>query len=916
MTNLLPAPEKLDLEGDNATVALRWEQWKRSFHIYLEASGITGEGRKRATLLLLGGLGLQEIVYNLPGAYEENSTNESQVFKTVIEKLDDYFLPKQNKIYERHLFRQIKQDEGEKFEKFVVKLRNQARKCKFTSPDEHIIDQIVEKCFSLELRKKILTLGDTVTLDKIITEANTLELVTHQLEEYGQKRKSNDINTITSRKKFYNTEKDYIKNKNETSKMKESTSQPGPSNCSRCGYNAHTASKECPAKRKNCHACGKSGHFSAMCRTRPQKRKLENKQNDEPKIKKKRNEIDSINFVHDSSDEDHYIFNMNDDDEATIECEMGGIKLKLLIDSGCKLNLITEKTWENLKKKKVLCTNQIKGSNKNLYSYASKSPLNVTGSFETDIKVNKKSDHTTVYVIKEGSRDLLGKDTALRLGVLKLGIGINEITHSSKPFPKFKDVLVEIPVDEKCKPVSQPYRRIPIPIEDKVERKIKELLDSDIIEEVHGPSRWISPVVPILKDDDDIRLCIDMRRANSAIMRENHPLPCMDNFLPKIKKATYFSKLNIKNAFNQVEIHPNSRHLTTFITSKGLYRYKRLMFGITCAPELFQKIVEKMLTGLDGVINFIDDILVYGEDENQHDKRLSKVLDVLKENNVLLNESKCKYKVQKISFLGHELTRDGVKPLKKYMTSIAEFRTPKTVEELQSFLGLVNYINKWLPNLSTMTESLKKLLRNKSGKKANIEDLWEDEQYRAFENLKQALSNMPTLGYYDVNDETQVIADASPVGLGAVLIQNDSRGSRIIAYGKTPTELFFSRQNRDKIPSLLDNNSKINDSEVRDKDRMEKEKGKEYGDRKRHAEYPSLSEGDKVYVKDMEKGNKLSTTFKPTPHVVEHSDGGDVVVRNEETGQKLRRNVIHLKRVEGEWKVQDEGQGSESSNIE
>ncbi|CAH2101616.1 unnamed protein product [Euphydryas editha] len=569
MTNLLPAPEKLDLEGDNATVALRWEQWKRSFNIYLEATGITGEGKKRATLLLLGGPGLQEIVYNLPGAYEENSTNESQAFNTVIEKLDEYFLPKQNKIYERHLFRQIKQDEGEKFEKFVVKLRDQARKCKFNSPDEHIIDQIVEKCFSSELRKKILTLGDTVTLDKIITEANTLELVSHQLEEYGQKRKSNEVNTIRSHKKVYNTEKSYTKHNNKNDKTGESTSKSGLSRCSRCGYNTHSASsKECPAKRKNCHACGKPGHFSALCRSRPQKRKLETKYNDDPKIKKKRKEVDSVNFVNESSDEDHYVFNMNDDDEATIECEMGGVKLNLLIDSGCKLNLITEKTWEDLKKEKVRCTNQIKGSNKTLYAYGSKLPLNVKGSFETDIKVNMKSDRTTVYVIKEGSRDLLGKETAIRLGVLKLGIGINEITQSPKPFPKFKDVLVEIPVDENCKPVSQPYRRIPIPIENKVERKIKELLDSDIIEEVHGPSRWISPVVPILKDDDDIRLCIDMRRANSAIMRENHPLPCMDNFLPKIKKARYFSKLDIKNAFHQVEIHPNSRHLTTFITSK------------------------------------------------------------------------------------------------------------------------------------------------------------------------------------------------------------------------------------------------------------------------------------------------------------------------------------------------------------
>lgn len=136
------------------------------------------------------------------------------------------------------------------------------------------------------------------------------------------------------------------------------------------------------------------------------------------------------------------------------------------------------------------------------------------------------------------------------------------------------------------------------------------------------------------------------------------------------------------------------------------------------------------------------------------------------------------------------MTPDEVKPLKKYVTSIVEFRKPTTVEELQSFLGLVNYINKWLPNLSTTAEPLKKLLRKKSGKKTSIEDVWKDEQDQAFRKLKQALSKVPTLGYYDVNDETQVIADASPVGLGSVLIQNDSRGPRIIAYGnRTLTEL-------------------------------------------------------------------------------------------------------------------------------
>ncbi|KAL0884211.1 hypothetical protein ABMA27_016213 [Loxostege sticticalis] len=928
----------------------------------------------------------------------------------------------------------------------------------------------------------------------------------------------------------------------------------------------------------------------------------------------------------------------------------------MLIDSGSKYNLITDKTWNMLKEKGVTCFSQEKKPDKTLLAYGSKTPLKIIGSFETVIKVNKQEERTNIYVIENGSRNLLGKDSAIHLGVLRLGVDVNQVRH--EPFPKFKDVLVEIPMDDSQKPVSQPYRRIPIPIEEKIEKKIKELLDSDIIEEVREPSKWISPIVPILKDNGDLRLCVDMRRANMAILRENHPLPTMEHLLPKIRKA---------------------EHITTFISSKGLYRFKRLMFGITSAPELFQKILEKMLLKCDGAINFIDDILIYGRTEQEHDLRLQKVLQVLKENNVLLNDDKCLYKVQKVNFLGHELTPDGVRPLNKYIESVAKFRVPNTIEELQSFLGLVNYINKWIPNLATMTEPLKQLLRQKFGKNANFKEFWTDQQDQAFADLKKALTKIQTLGYYDVNDKTQVIADASPVGLGAVLVQFDDKGSRIIAFGnrtltdcerrysqtekealalvwaiehfnvflfgkefdlvtdhkplevlfgakskpcarierwvlrlqtyrynikykpgktniadplsrlckysdimmktkrdehvhqivenarpravsmaeikiqsegdpeirkvkkgiynndwdesvkgykifenelcffgdvllrgnrlvipsqlrksvldaaheghpgivgmkgrlrckvwwpridrdaenlvrsckgctlvglpnpptpmkhiaidllgplpsndyllvvvdyysrykevkitktitslviikllkeifsrlgfpssitadngrqfvsdefksfceecnillfntvpywpqqngeverqnrdilkrlkigklekkdlqeslneylmmynstphsvtgKTPTELFFRRQNRDKIPTLQDIENKEDDTEIRDKDRQQKEKGKEYGDKRRRARDSDLNEGDKVYVKELNKANKLTLDYNPTPHVVERTKNGDVTIRNEETGQTLRRNIVHLKRIEGQWKsIQDE----------
>lgn len=295
--------------------------------------------------------------------------------------------------------------------------------------------------------------------------------------------------------------------------------------------------------------------------------------------------------------------------------------------------------------------------------------------------------------------------------------------------------------------------------------------------------------MPVLKDNGEVRLCVDMRRANAAIVRENHPLPTMDKLLPKMKNAKFFSKLDIKDAFHQIEILPDSRHITTFITSKGLFRYKRLMFGISCAPEIFQKVIERMLLGCDGVISFIDDILVYGEDLQEHDMRLKKVMNVLEENNVILSKEKCTFRKRELNFLGHHLSEDGVKPLEKYISTIQGFRPPNTIGELQSFLGLVNYVSKWIPNYATITEPLKKLLRNKTGDRSEIKEHWGPDQQQCFDSLKANMTKIPTLGFYDVKDQTIVIADASPVGLGGILIQINDTGPRIIAYGhKTLTD--------------------------------------------------------------------------------------------------------------------------------
>ena len=222
---------------------------------------------------------------------------------------------------------------------------------------------------------------------------------------------------------------------------------------------------------------------------------------------------------------------------------------------------------------------------------------------------------------------------------------------STKPLSKIKGVKVDLPIDDSVLPVKQPYRRVPVNLENAVDQKLNDLLEQDIIERVEGSPTWISPMVVVPKENSQVRICIDMRRANEAIKRENHPLPVMGDFLPHFVGGKYFSKLDVRNAFHQVEISPKSRNITTFITRRGLFRYKRLMFGISCAPEIFQKLMDQILAGCDGCMVFIDDIICYGMTEEQHDQRLTKVLKTLKQWNITLNKEKCVFKVKKSSLI-------------------------------------------------------------------------------------------------------------------------------------------------------------------------------------------------------------------------------------------------------------------------
>ncbi|KAJ8411636.1 hypothetical protein AAFF_G00164440 [Aldrovandia affinis] len=363
----------------------------------------------------------------------------------------------------------------------------------------------------------------------------------------------------------------------------------------------------------------------------------------------------------------------------------------------------------------------------------------------------------------------------MKLGVLKIGVDVAAVVDKQsleQQYPKlFQGVgklnskQVSLHINPEVKPVAQPLRRIPFNLRGAVEAKIKQLLDMDIIEPVDGPTPWVNPVVIVPKADNDVRLCLDMRRANQAIERERYPIPTVDEILQGMNGSTVFSKLDLKWGYHQLELSPESWGITTFAVHNGVYRYKRLIFGVSSASEQYQHEVANALAGIEGVENISDDIIVHAQDQDTHDKRLHAVLTRLMERGLTLNPDKCQFNMDKLVFMGILLSEKGIGPTEERVRAVAEAREPENAAEVRSFLGLVGYSSRFIPQFATLSEPLRRLTR----KDTPFE--FGPEQRRAFNALKDELARAGTLAYFDKDAETKVIADASPVGLGAVLVQ-------------------------------------------------------------------------------------------------------------------------------------------------
>nr|XP_006817021.1 PREDICTED: uncharacterized protein K02A2.6-like [Saccoglossus kowalevskii] len=318
-------------------------------------------------------------------------------------------------------------------------------------------------------------------------------------------------------------------------------------------------------------------------------------------------------------------------------------------------------------------------------------------------------------VVKGTEGNLLGCETAVNLGLLRI---VNNV-HSTKPVPtvgkivndfvdrfegtgKMKHVKAKLHIDKSVKPVAQQHRRVPFHVRGKVEKELQKLEELDIIEKAVGATPWVSPIVVVPKKEN-IRICVDMRAPNTAIERERHPIPTIEDLIVDLNGATVFTKIDLNKGYHQIELDPDSRHITTFATHLGLFRYKRLSFGINSAAEIFQKAVSDALQGIPGARNISDDIIVFGKEQTDHDDQLKAVLQRLRDNNITGNREKCEFSKSEITFYGHTFSSKGVSADNKKVSSLLKVSEPQDVMEVRSFLGMAQYIARFIPDFASIS---------------------------------------------------------------------------------------------------------------------------------------------------------------------------------------------------------------------
>ncbi len=674
-------------------------------------------------------------------------------FSEIEAAIKSYIKPKSRlTIAERTKFNQTIQSVNETAQDFLAKLRKNSQYCNFgafrdcNDPEE----EMVRVAFVAGLSNKIV---QEKILEKLQTSPDmSVEQLKDFVQQYEEVMRFVENNNSKAEAQ---TDSEVHHSRPQFNSNKQRSDIPIAdwiNDCKWCGKSHHRG--KCLAYGKTCEQCGKANHFKRVCKSVP--RSTRNVSNRRP---------DEVHHGH-----------MDPDDFGTdvlsCECtEIHSIENKIRIitindkhismqeDSGATISVVSSHIWKNMGKPKL------RKSIRQLIAYDGHIMKNL-GKFTASIELEGKYLLVDLEVIdSKKTFGLLGRDL-IRPSV-DMGHVATTPVKSDNILPAIKGVKARMDLVKDAKKMFCRARPVPLALEDEIGQELDRLESQGIISKCVDPVDNSSPVVWIRKPSGALRMCVDFKvHINGKIKDESYPMPHTETMFAKLKNAQKFAKIDLTSAYHQIELHEDAKELSVINTTRGLYKIQRLQMGMKNASAIFQRTMEQILADIKGVLIYQDDVLVFGPNTEALEKRLAAVKTRLREKNVTLNESKCIEYADEVTYLGFRISAKGILPDTSLVNAIMQIKTPTTKSEVESFVGLVNFFGRLIPNFAGKIRPINALRRK------DVPFVWSADCTEAFESLKKEVSSSPVVQPYHLEKEVTLTTDASKGALAGVLTQD------------------------------------------------------------------------------------------------------------------------------------------------
>ncbi|PIK59033.1 hypothetical protein BSL78_04060 [Apostichopus japonicus] len=804
MAYSIPPPSPMVCAGNLET---NWTAFKEAWLDYRIAVGLDQKEQavQVATLKTIMGMECRKRLKSLTLTDAESKSHDS-----IIKKLDEHFKPARNVLYDRHKFFLSSQQQEETVDQYYMRLTQLAEYCKFGDIEQEMIrDKLVIGCTDAAAKARLFRLKESdATLKTALESLRISEATNSQLKSMSGKQQSLVADTETVNTKRYNPRQAQYQHNRETS--------AGPNReCGNCGL-VHK-SKQCPAFGQTCNNCGKRNHWRKKCRSKPSVNRAANKQAHE--IYANAGDVDSDN-------PDSYGFDLetietvNQHNTEGVKYAVARVKtqqhkslrLKAKVDTGAKANILNFDTYRAL----FGPQHTLKPSPVRLSGYGNKPITNLGSATAISVQHGKKRADSVSFYVTESGNNLFGLDLCKELGIVRFTCDERQQCcasydiHEACMHGRKEDIIKEnedvftgigkiaseyhIELTSNAEPVVKPARRTPDALKQPLREELDRLLDLGILREVREPTDWVNDIVLVTKPNGSLRLCLDPRELNKFIKRPHYYAKTLDDILPELRNTKIFSTLDLRSGYWNIPLDTSSQTLTTFSTIYGRFCFTRLPFGLISSQDIFQQDLDGILGGIANVFCIKDDILIAAETQEQHDIALQKVFQACRQNNIRLNSDKCYFNQVKVKLFGHILSADGIAPDPAKVSAIRNLKAPSTKQELQSLLGLVQYLAKFA-KMSQLTEPLRKLLQNDAA------FVWTENHDAALDKIKYTITKAPVLAYFDASKPIEIQCDASMKGLGAVLVQ-DGRPVHFASKALTRAEANYSNIERETLAAV------------------------------------------------------------------------------------------------------------------